>query len=127
MCEYKIAILFFSVKIRIMNKVTVYNPARDVNNFIFSNIWRYVRFGIDYTFDKDNEEELDVNIIKVKEQFPELAMQIYVGDYLKNVQRNKNDELEFEVKKNSGGPDSILVRIIFNDASGFERKIGIRL
>ena len=105
------------------NKITIYKPEQDIDNLIFSNIWRFAQFKINYTYDNDNQEELSVNIVKVKEQFPELAMQIFVGDYLKNVPLNKNDELEFEVKKTSEGSDSILVRMLFNNSSGFEREI----
>ncbi|MEJ2507838.1 MAG: hypothetical protein P8Y81_16380, partial [Ignavibacteriaceae bacterium] len=118
--SYKLSILPAS------NDIIIYNPERDVNNVVFANVWRFAQFGIDYTFDKNNDEQLDVNIIKVKEKFPEFAMQFYIGDYLKSVQPNINDELVFEVKKNSEGPGLIFVRILFNDGSGFERKIGLK-
>ena len=118
--SYKLSILPAS------NDIIIYNPERDVNNVVIANVWRFAQFGIDYTFDKNNDEQLDVNIIKVKEKFPEFAMQFYIGDYLKSVQPNINDELVFEVKKNSEGPGLIFVRILFNDGSGFERKIGLK-
>ncbi len=108
------------------DKITIYDPERDVNNLIFSNIWRYARFAIDYSFDDDNKEELNVQVSNLREQFPEFTMQFYVGDYVKSMNRIDNDEIEFEMKKTSGGPDSILVRMLFNNGSGLERKINLK-
>lgn len=115
--SYKLLILPAS------GKITIYDPEKDVQNLILPNIWRFTEYGIDYTFDENNDEELNINVRRVREQFPELAMQFYVEDYLKNVQRDDNDKLELEIKKNSEGPDTILVRMIFNNSTGFERKI----
>jgi len=107
------------------NKIAIYKPERDVDNLIFSNIWRYARFTADYTFDENDEEELSINIGTVREQFPEFAMQFYVGDYIKNIGRTEDDDVEFEIKKKPEGPDSIFVRVLFIDGSGFERKISL--
>ena len=107
------------------NKTTIYDPEKDVDNLIFSNIWRYARFKIDYTFDNEDEGELNVKINNVREQFPEFAMQFYVGEYIKNINRTKNDKFELEIKKTEDGPDSIFVRALFIDGSGFKRKINL--
>src|SRR3972149_10366844 len=53
-------------------------------------------------------------------------MQFYVGDYIKSVNRADDDKLEIEIKKDSEGPDSVLVRLIFNNSCGFERKINLK-
>ena len=118
--SYKLSILPES------NKIIIYDPERDVDNLILSNIWRFAEYRIDYTFDENNDEELNVTVGKVKEQFPEFAMQFYVGDYIKSVNRADDDRLELEIKKDSKGPDSVLVRMIFNNGSGFERKINLK-
>ncbi len=100
----------------------IYDPERDINNLIFPNIWRFAEYRIDYTFDENNEDELNVHLTKIKEKYPELALQFYTGDYLKNSGAD-GSKLEFEIMKKPGGPDSVLVRIIFSNSTGFERKI----
>ncbi len=108
------------------NRKIVYDPGTDINNLISSNIWRFADYRIDYTFDDNYEEELSVDIRKVREKFSELAIQIYVGEYLKNIQPGDKDKLELEIKKTSDGPDSIFVRMIFNNSLGLERKITLK-
>ena len=81
-----------------------------------------LEYNVNYTFDESGEAELNLNITKVKEKFPELAVQIYTGDYLRNINRDKSGSVELELKT-SGYLDSISVRCIYNDGSGFERNI----
>jgi hypothetical protein len=64
-------------------------------------------------------------LTKIKEKYPELALQFYTGDYLKNSGAD-GSKLEFEIMKKPEGPDSVLVRIIFNNSTGFERKISLK-
>ena len=107
------------------NKITIYDPEKDVDNLIFSNIWRYARFTADYIFDENDEEELNVNINNIRERFSEFAMQFYVGDYIKNIDRTEDNGIGLEVKKKPEDPDSIFVRVLFNNGSGFGRKISL--
>ncbi|MGE5811595.1 MAG: hypothetical protein ACM339_08840, partial [Ignavibacteria bacterium] len=100
----------------------IYDPERDINNLIFPNIWRFAEYRIDYTFDENNEDELNVQLTRIKEKYHELALQFYTGDYLKDSPA-AGSQIEFEIMKEPGGPDSVLVRIIFNNSTGFERKI----
>ena len=103
------------------NKITIYDPERDASNLIFSNIWRYAEFGINYTFNNNLEKELSVNINRVKEKFSEFAFQIYVGEFLQNTKTS--DTLKLEIKSTSEDLQYIIVRVLFNNSSGFERKI----
>lgn len=107
------------------DKILLFNPAKDNENIIMPNIWRYVQHNIDFTFDEKNESEFNVDVRRVREKFPELAIQFYVGEHLKNYSPNSNDELEVEIKKSENGPDSISVRIIYNNTTGFEKKIAL--
>jgi len=104
------------------DKKIIYDPGRDVNNVISSSIWRFAEYRIDYTFNDNNEQELNVNIRRVREKFPELALQFYVGKYLKNIHCD-NDKIELEVKSISEDLDSVFVRVLYDNFSGFERKI----
>jgi hypothetical protein len=103
----------------------IYDPGRDIKNLIFPNIWRFAECRVDYTFDESNEEELNVDLIRIKEKYPEFALQFYTGDYLKNSGAG-GSKIEFEIMKKPGGPDSVLVRMIFNNSTGFERKISLK-
>jgi len=104
------------------DKKIIYDPGRDVINVISSSIWRFAEYRIDYTFNDNNEQELNVNIRRVREKFPELALQFYVGKYLKNIHCD-NDKIELEVKSISEDLDSVFVRVLYDNFSGFERKI----
>ncbi|QQS36994.1 MAG: cellulase family glycosylhydrolase [Ignavibacteriales bacterium] len=107
------------------NKVLLFDPSSDNENIISPNIWRYVDHRLDYTFDDNNESEFNIDIRRVREKFPELAIQFYVGEHLKNYSPDSIDELELEIKKSVDGPDTISVRIIYNNTNGFERKIAL--
>ncbi|OGU74235.1 MAG: hypothetical protein A2V93_08035 [Ignavibacteria bacterium RBG_16_34_14] len=108
------------------DKILVYNPETDADNLITSNIWRFVQYGIDYTFDEDYEQELSVVINKVREKFSELAMQFYIGEYLKNIKPGVNDKLNLEMKSTSEDLDSITVKVLYDNTTGFERTIPIK-
>ena len=108
------------------NKILIYDPLRDKKNLILPNIWRYLEYNADYTFDEEsNEAELNLKITKAKEEFPELAFQIYAGNYLRDIPLTENGSVEIELKA-SENIDSINVRCIFNDGLGFERKIAVK-
>ena len=107
------------------NKITIYNPETDSKNLISSNIWRFAQYRLDYTFDEKDEQELNISINNVREKFPELALQIYTGEYLKNVQPGNDDELQIEIKNISEELDSVLIRVLYDNNSGFERKIPV--
>jgi hypothetical protein len=108
------------------DKILIYKPQRDIENLIAPNIWRFVDYRIDYNFDEDNELELNIDIRRIREKFPELALQFYVGEYLENFRPDVDDKLELEIKKSIDGPDSILVRMIFNNSTGIERKVALK-
>jgi hypothetical protein len=101
----------------------IFNPSRDKENIIFSNVWRYVDYKIDYTFDSNNNIELDVSINKLKEEFPEFAFQIFVGDYLKDVFCDKNSMLEIEAKNENDKIKNISVRFLFNDGTASQKEL----
>ncbi|MFZ1517926.1 MAG: hypothetical protein WAU11_04085 [Ignavibacteriaceae bacterium] len=105
------------------NKIIIYEPLRDKNNIIFSNIWRFIEYNINYTFDIKNEAELNVTINKVKEKFPEFVFQIFVGDYLHDVYTDKNAVLEIEAKNENDKNKNILVRFLFNDGTASQKEI----
>jgi len=105
------------------DKILIYNPGTDADNLITSNVWRFAQYRIDYTFNENYEQELNVNINRVREKFPELALQIYVGEYLKNIQPGNNAELQLEIQNTSEELDSIFVRVLYDNGSGFERMI----
>jgi hypothetical protein len=109
------------------DKILIYDPVRDKKNLVLPNLWRYFEYNADYTFDEQSagELELNLNVTKVKEKFPELAFQIYTGEYLSNIRLNENSSIELEIKK-SGYMDSINVRCIFNDGTGFDRNVAIK-
>jgi hypothetical protein len=108
------------------NKILIYNPLRDKKNLILPNIWRYIEYTADYTFDEESgEAELNLKITKAKEEFPELAFQIYAGNYLRDISLSKNSSVELELKA-SECIDSLSVRCIFNDGSGFEQKVAVK-
>ncbi|MHA2099209.1 MAG: cellulase family glycosylhydrolase [Candidatus Kariarchaeaceae archaeon] len=107
-------------------RILIYNPETDVDNLIISNIWRFAEYRIDYTFDNDFEQELSVNIRNVRQNFSELALQIYIGEYLENIQHD-SDKLELEIKSTSEELDSVFVRVLYDNSSGFERKIKLTI
>jgi hypothetical protein len=104
------------------DRVIIYSPQRDIDNLTASNIWGYADYRIDYTFDNEFEEELNVAIRRVKDKFPELVLQIFVGEYTTDIQPNST-ELELEIKSASKELDSIFVRVLYDNATGFESKI----
>jgi hypothetical protein len=103
-------------------KVIIYDPQRDIKNLIVPNIWRYADFKVDYSFDNEFEEELNIDIRRVKDEYPELALQIFVGDYTKDIHPD-HAELELEIKSISEELDSVFVRVLYDNSTGFERKI----
>lgn len=107
----------------VSDNITIYNPLKDKNNIIFSNIWRVVEYNIDYTFDESKNAELNIFINKIKENYPELAFQIYVGDYLNEIQLNDNSKLLIELKNNNEKISKILVRFLFNDGTASQSEI----
>jgi hypothetical protein len=108
------------------DKILIYNPQSDIENLVAPNIWRFVDYRIDYPFDLDNDTELNIDIRRVREKFPELALQFYAGKYLQNYSPNVEDKLELEIKKSLNGPDSIIVRMIYNNGTGVERKVMLK-
>ena len=114
----------FELKILpVSNEIPIYDPLKDKNNIIFSNVWRYVDYKIDYTFDYDNKSELNVSVNKLKEEFPEFAFQIFVGDYLKDVFWDKNSKLEIEAKNENDKIKNISVRFLFNDGTASQKEL----
>ncbi|MBK7228519.1 MAG: cellulase family glycosylhydrolase [Ignavibacteriales bacterium] len=107
----------------VSDKITIYNPLKDKNNIIFSNIWRDVDYNIDYTFDENEKAELSVFINKVKESFPELAFQISVGEYLDEIQIDDNSKLMIELKNNNDKIKKVLIRFLFNDGTASQKEI----
>ncbi|MGE5796497.1 MAG: hypothetical protein ACM34N_06920, partial [Ignavibacteria bacterium] len=71
------------------------------------------------------EDELNVQLTRIKEKYHELALQFYTGDYLKDSPA-AGSQIELEIMKKPQGPDSVLVRIIFSNSTGFERKISLK-
>lgn len=115
--SYKLKILPVS------DKITIYNPLTDKNNIIFSNIWRVVDYNIEYTFDENEKAELSVFLNKVKENFPELAFQIHVGEYLNEIQLDDNSKLMIELKNINEKVNKILVRYLFNNGTASQKEI----
>ena len=109
-----------------VNKILIYNPETDADNVIISNIWRFADYRIDYTFDEEFEQELSIDIIDIKDKFPELATQIYVGCYLNNIQHG-NAQLELEMRSTIKEIDSVSIRVLYDNLSGFETKIPVSI
>lgn len=105
------------------NDFLIYNPSQDKENIIFANVWRYVDYKIDYTFDSNNNIELDVSINKLKEEFPEFAFQIFVGDYLKDTYWDTVSSLEIEAKNENDKIKNISVRLLFNDGTASQKEL----
>ncbi|NWF88898.1 MAG: hypothetical protein HXY50_05475 [Ignavibacteriaceae bacterium] len=106
------------------DKKIIYQPARDFKNLTVPNIWRFVDYQIDYSFDFDNKEELNLKLRSVRNKFPEFALQFYVGKYTQNIQPDYN-QLELEIESSNGELDSAYVRVLYDDTKGFEQKIAI--
>ncbi len=103
------------------NKRIIYSPIKDIDNLISANLWRYAEYGIDYTFDENQNPELSVEIRNVRQKFDELALQIYVGE---NVSEDESyNEIEFEMKAENNAPDSVLIRVLYANTEGFEEWI----
>jgi hypothetical protein len=114
---YKLKILPVS------NEILIYDPLKDKNNIIFSNVWRYVDYKIDYTFDDVDNYELNITINKLKEEFPEFAIQIFVGDYLKDSYYDDESSLEIEIKNENDKIKNISVKFLFNDGTASQKEL----
>ena len=106
------------------DRILIYMPETDKDNLIISNIWRFAEYSADYTFDDDWEQELSVNIRNIKQNLHEFALQIYVGEYLENIQEY-NGSIELQIKSTSEKLDSVIVRILCDNFSGFERTVQV--
>ena len=110
----------------VTNSPLIYSPIRDKESVIFSNIRKFVDYNFDYTFDIDGNPELNVNINKVIEKYPELAFQIFVGDYLNNIYWNNQSSVEFQVKNNNDKIKSLIIRFLFNNGTASQQVIALQ-
>jgi len=105
------------------NEKIVYDPIKDKNNLIVSNIWQFTDYHIDYTYDHNQNSELSILVNKIKVSFPELAFQIYVGGSLKESDIIKETKIKVEIKNINNRIKSLPVRFLFNDGSASSTEI----
>ncbi|MBI2416958.1 MAG: cellulase family glycosylhydrolase [Ignavibacteriales bacterium] len=116
----------YALKILPGNSGTVvFEPVRDFKNIITANIWKYVETVADLQYAQGGEAASHFSVQKIKEPFPELAMQIYTGGYLKNLACNKGDKIKIGLSSTSASPFEVEARFIFNDGSAFVEKLPV--
>lgn len=103
----------------------IYDPIKDKSNLIVSNIWRFIDYTIDYTYDESKNPELNIFINKIKEKYPELAFQIYVGDQLEDYQLDKNSKIKLQLKNTNNKIKKIQLRLLYNDGSASNSEVNI--
>lgn len=116
----------YSIKILpVTNEEIIYDPIKDKSNLIVSNIWRFVDFNFDYAFDEEQYSELSLFINKIKNSFPELALQIFVGDYTKDAINIGNQKFRFEIKNINEKIKSLQIRFLFSNGSTSSTEVSL--